>query len=168
MLYNDFEGKAGRSLLRSIKIKPKGLIGYDKGIGIYTVEVIIGKGNWLCRFFKDASMAISPIVRFEGEDGARRVEGLTYRVDPRVLSLKEMQSTFKIMANSKVMLALIYWKDFNLYQFEGFGSESSLNATYDATIIIRDKDFNETSEHRIKNYIRNGIVVIDKENDHEV
>ena len=164
------ETSAAKSLLKDIKVKPLNMCKSVNGEAYWVVELKIGKGNLLAKLFGDkATIEICPLVRFEGPDGTN-IRALVFEADPQVINKDKMRSTFQITRNSMVTLAVVKRssEDLMLYQFGGFAAEMPLDKTYDATIIIRDKRFNFISEHRIKDYIRDGNVVVDKENDYEV
>lgn len=168
-LYDSLKDKAGKSLLKHIGIKPITWSKRANGEIFYSVELIVKEGNWLCKIFPDASAEICPLVRFEGEDGTK-VHALAFKIDPQVVSISEMKASFKITRNSTIMLAIVKrtLSDLELYQFGGFASEMPLNKTYDAIVIIRDRYYKTVSEHRIKDYIREGNVVVDERNNYEL
>jgi len=166
--YEWLKSSASKILLRDIKIKP---VNWSKNINdefFFAVELRVGSGSWLTKLFGNrASVEICPIVRFQGDDGTD-VHALAYRVDPKVININEIRQSFEIIKDSTVMLAIVKRVQFALYQFGGYGSQMPLSRTYNATIIIRDRNFEVISEHTIGNYIRDGIVVVDETNNYEV
>lgn len=98
------------------------------------------------------------------------MEGSAFKVHRDVINRHDLRNTYNITCNSTVTLAVVRrsGQDNRLHQFDGFGADMPLDKTYDATIIVQDKAEEPVSKHTIKNYIRNGNVVIDKENNIEV
>jgi len=169
IMYDFIKNYAGTALLRCIKIKALDEYKRVGNEGFWIVKLIIGKGNCFTNVIRDkATVEIRPFVKFEGSGLKSRA--LAFKVDPIVVDISEKTSAFNIIRNSEVTLAVAKrsFEDMNLYQFGGNFSEIPLDKTYSMTIVIRDKRNRIISEHTIKDYIRDGNVVVDEANNYEL